>query len=718
MHEGEGRRRGAVQGLQGDVEGQGGVLREADAGQPPRVLDVQADEVGAPARVAPVVLDEEALEVAAGVLQGALPAGEVDEQLEGLDPEGPVAGLDAGGDPVRLLEEVDGLPASARLVQLPGQLDPGGVEDRRGGESQLTIQLDGGAEVRLGHGGIPAPRPEQAQVRELPDRLRAPGAADLPRGLEGLALRLDGGPQLTGVHQAEGEGRERVDADRVGRPERAADHPVEALGVGGPERVAGLGEVGGRPGGGEDLPEDQGLVLAGPEGLDRDRESEEDGGEDRDGGRSGDPVASEELESPIGERGWGGLDGPVRQHPLHVPRQGGDGLVAELPLGRERAADDALEVPAEQAPEVAGRRAAQARRVGGVAGRRPHPDAHRGRRLLHQEGPDVPRAHVLPQLVDGERRLADEELVEHHTEGVDVRAHVDVRAPGGLLGAHVDRGADDLPQLGEEGAGAELGAGGLRDAEVDDLRQGAALDLLDEDVVGLQVPVDDAALVRVVHRPAELEEHLEALADRQAAAVAEGGDRLARRQVHHEVGAASLRGARVQNPRDRGVLHEREGLPLRLEPRDDLPGVHPQLDHLHGDVAADGVRLVGLEHDAEAALAELLGQGVRVQGHAHRQVVLGGRQRGGRLEEVTGRFVGVEELPHLSGEVRVLPRGALEPAVPAGSGGLLEGGGEQPLLRGERPLGLLARRRPGGHRGASPSGPSGPSGLPPALSSR
>ena len=69
--------------------------------------------------------------------------------------------------------------------------------------------------------------------------------------------------------------------------------------------------------------------------------------------------------------------------------------------------------------------------------------------------------------------------------------------------------------------------------------------------------------------------------------VAVVGDRHALDQLHDEVGAAGVGGAGVEHPGDVGVVHQRQGLALGLEPGDDLPGVHARLDDLQGDLAAD-----------------------------------------------------------------------------------------------------------------------------------
>ena len=123
--------------------------------------------------------------------------------------------------------------------------------------------------------------------------------------------------------------------------------------------------------------------------------------------------------------------------------------------------------------------------------------------------------------------------------------------------------------------------------------------------------MEHALLVRVLYRQADLPEEREPLPRRQLLRVAELRDRLARNELHHEVGPASRRRARVVHLGDRRVVHQRQGLPLGLEPRDDLPRVHSELDDLERDFSPHRLGLLGTEHGAEAALAEHLDDAVR-----------------------------------------------------------------------------------------------------------
>src|SRR5207302_1373363 len=71
---------------------------------------------------------------------------------------------------------------------------------------------------------------------------------------------------------------------------------------------------------------------------------------------------------------------------------------------------------------------------------------------------------------------------------------------------------------------------------------------------------------------------------------------------------------------------EGQGLPLLLEAGDDLAAVHAGLDQLQGHPALDGLRLLGQEDGAHAALADLLQQLVRAD---HRSGAFGAGFIGG-----------------------------------------------------------------------------------------
>ena len=144
-----------------------------------------------------------------------------------------------------------------------------------------------------------------------------------------------------------------------------------------------------------------------------------------------------------------------------------------------------------------------------------------------------------------------------------------------------------------------------------DLRHGLAVVERNQHVRRLQVAVDDALHVGVLHRVADGDEELDPLSDGLALPVAVGGDRFARHQLHDEVRAPRRRGARVVHLGDVGVVHHRQGLALLLEARDHLARVHADLDDLERNAPAHRRLLLREIHIPEAAFADELHERVR-----------------------------------------------------------------------------------------------------------
>ena len=69
------------------------------------------------------------------------------------------------------------------------------------------------------------------------------------------------------------------------------------------------------------------------------------------------------------------------------------------------------------------------------------------------------------------------------------------------------------------------------------------------------------------------------------------------------------------------MVHQRQRLPLGLEPGDDLLGVHAQLDDLERDPAAHRLLLLGHVDHAAAAFADLLQQLVAAQSACPRAIL-------------------------------------------------------------------------------------------------
>ena len=144
------------------------------------------------------------------------------------------------------------------------------------------------------------------------------------------------------------------------------------------------------------------------------------------------------------------------------------------------------------------------------------------------------------------------------------------------------------------------------DAEVDHLGQRHAVVGGDKHVRGLEVTVDDALLVRVLHRLANLDEQVEPLPGGELVPLAVVGDLDPAHQFHHEVGPAQVGRAGIQHLGDVRMIHHRQRLPLGLEAGDDALRVHAQLDDLERDAAPDGFLLLGHVNHAAATLADHL----------------------------------------------------------------------------------------------------------------
>ncbi len=272
-----------------------------------------------------------------------------------------------------------------------------------------------------------------------------------------------------------------------------------------------------------------------------------------------------------------------------------------------------------------GRQLLGRRREGGVAGHE-----------LRQESRNTLDAGI-------HRNRTRKQLVEDHAQGVDVRTGVHVEVgPLGLLRTHVRQGADGDTHAGEGWEVAQVPPRGFGDAEVDDLRHRVAVLLRHQDVRGFEVAVDDSFLMGVLHRLAELDEELDALAMHQAEPVAVLVDAETPHQLHHEVRSAVVGDPGVQDLGDARMIHHREGLSLGFESRDHLAGVRARLHHLEGDATAHRLELLRGVHDAHAPLAEELdevvgadhlpfggvGRGILVFGHGDPSVRGLNRSRG------------------------------------------------------------------------------------------
>ena len=144
------------------------------------------------------------------------------------------------------------------------------------------------------------------------------------------------------------------------------------------------------------------------------------------------------------------------------------------------------------------------------------------------------------------------------------------------------------------------------DTEVDDLRRRHAVHLADQHIGRLEITVDHALLVGVVHCSTDADEELDALADAERALVAVTCERRSLDEVHREKRPPVAGGTGIEHAGKARVVHPRQHLPFRVEPRQQLPGVHSGFHDLERHRSLHGNELLGAEDDAETAFAERL----------------------------------------------------------------------------------------------------------------
>ena len=197
-----------------------------------------------------------------------------------------------------------------------------------------------------------------------------------------------------------------------------------------------------------------------------------------------------------------------------------------------------------------------------------------------------------------ERRLTGEQSVQDRSQSVDVaQGRHQPLAPGGLLGSHVGRRAEDGARFGQAAIVLDL----LRQAEVAHMR--FAL-LVKENVGRLEITVEDAALVGVVNSLGDRDHELRGVlrvggVRRECPAQARTAD-----QLHREITLAVVLSHLVDR-HDVGMVEPGDRLGLVLEPPQlRLAGERARPDHLQRHEAIE-TDLAGLVDDAHGAAAQL-----------------------------------------------------------------------------------------------------------------
>ncbi|MEZ4654917.1 MAG: hypothetical protein R3E12_15350 [Candidatus Eisenbacteria bacterium] len=209
----------------------------------------------------------------------------------------------------------------------------------------------------------------------------------------------------------------------------------------------------------------------------------------------------------------------------------------------------------------------------------------------------------------GEGADSGQELVEDDAEAVDVGRGGGV-VSADLFGRGVVGGHGASAHGGEPGAG-EVGLGGrvfvgedASDAEVEELHVAG---LGDEDVRGLEIPMDDEVAVCELNGLGDLADESQAFGDLGVSCLAPRGDGLAVDELHGEPGSTVVGDAAVDEGGDVGMGESGEDASFAEEAALHLFSVESAADELEGHALLEGrVDPFGEEDRAHAPAAELV----------------------------------------------------------------------------------------------------------------
>src|SRR5262249_3845381 len=143
-----------------------------------------------------------------------------------------------------------------------------------------------------------------------------------------------------------------------------------------------------------------------------------------------------------------------------------------------------------------------------------------------------------------------------HTETVDVTTRVHVEAAHlRLLRTDICWGADKLLKLCVDRLVREITGRGLGNPEINHLGHWHTIMKGDKDVRRFYVAMNDALLVRVLNGVANGDKDLEPFNRRQIVFIAISRDGHTAHEFHHEIWAARLGRARIEDLGDVGMVH-------------------------------------------------------------------------------------------------------------------------------------------------------------------
>src|SRR6516165_3919261 len=161
------------------------------------------------------------------------------------------------------------------------------------------------------------------------------------------------------------------------------------------------------------------------------------------------------------------------------------------------------------------------------------------------------------------RTSTSQQLKKQNAQRIDI-GHRGYFLAEQLLRTGVVRSHQSLPTLGwRQFAGNEFRRQGLRDSEINELNNAFGRN---QYVARLDIAMDHQFLMGIMDGGAYRPEQLDALPDRQAAGLARECDRLTLDVLHHDVRAAILAVATVQDRSDIWVSESRKDLPFGSKP--------------------------------------------------------------------------------------------------------------------------------------------------------
>ena len=183
--------------------------------------------------------------------------------------------------------------------------------------------------------------------------------------------------------------------------------------------------------------------------------------------------------------------------------------------------------------------------------------------------------------------------------------------------------------------------------------------------------MNDTLLVGVLDRLAYGYEQLEPLAGGQVIPVAVLGDGQAPHKFHHKVRTPGVGRSPVEDLGNARMVHERQRLPLRFEPRDHLPGVHAELDDLQRHPPVNRLRLLRHVDGSHPAFADPLEQLVPAHQGSNRFGSPGFGENPTDREWGSGLFLGLfldrDQLPDAREQRRITLARSLEECPALGS---------------------------------------------------